>query len=616
MKYLVILCIIVVLNLFIKIMIQDYIDEISDLIHISDQILVIVLTILSLLIYYYYIFKKLLKPKPQEIIISLIIRTKNSISYSFKNFHLISLIIIFTLSVIVTLLIVWPVFLFFVELTFFIVYLILFITFIILFGINKQNKESKLEKTYFNDIEITNKEDLCTNHKNYVELLKSIIKDREKQKAYYSIALNGEWGSGKTSILKSLREELKLKHHIIFVNFWKLKNSQESIIEIEKQINNFFREVFLFVPLNKRIEIKEFFKIVSGRSNDKWSLLASLSSFFTKNTFKQDEKEFKEFIKIALNYSNKEKLIIIFDDIDRIYNKEDIFQFLKTIRYIIGHENIISITGISINHLKNFIEIDTTHNNKNEENQKLEEKQKLEFLHKIFSNIIDLPLEKKQDDIVLFLKNEILDKKRLEKFLEINEFSQKDFKEIKEEIKQFIKSEKIYELFNNFREVKLSFNDFFTKLLAMKNARDNINIIEMISPRTTLLLCILKNINNQIYYKLYDDFYNKFRVNYEYDYEDTQQDDFSFFLVNFIRKNILKCNQGTQEEGKEDFKRVIKLFEIIFEEKLIGKDIKEYWKCSKEIKLTDLPNNIDILYYERLKFYFVTNLKDYEFTVK
>jgi hypothetical protein len=117
-----------------------------------------------------------------------------------------------------------------------------------------------------NDIEISNlKEKDLLNTYPYVSLIKSIIEDKENTKSNNTlrIALYGDWGTGKSTILKTVEKEIrndeieqKSKTTTKFINFdaWKHSDSfrRSFLIEMSKNIkNNYFRNLFSFSKFGK-----------------------------------------------------------------------------------------------------------------------------------------------------------------------------------------------------------------------------------------------------------------------------------------------------------------------------------------------------------------------------
>ena len=72
--------------------------------------------------------------------------------------------------------------------------------------------------------------------KAYIDLLKNIIENQKNKKSGYSFAIDGEWGSGKTWVLKELEKQLldeKDNNYLIFhYNAWENDFYDEPLIAL------------------------------------------------------------------------------------------------------------------------------------------------------------------------------------------------------------------------------------------------------------------------------------------------------------------------------------------------------------------------------------------------
>ena len=75
--------------------------------------------------------------------------------------------------------------------------------------------------------------------KNKIVGVKNII-NSHNDNTFFSLALVGDWGSGKSSFLKKLKKEIELKNKdiVIYLNVWELENIQNILQEIEKEFDN------------------------------------------------------------------------------------------------------------------------------------------------------------------------------------------------------------------------------------------------------------------------------------------------------------------------------------------------------------------------------------------
>lgn len=216
-----------------------------------------------------------------------------------------------------------------------------------------------------------------------VEGIKNVIETKiDFLKKNNLIALYGEWGSGKSSIFKTLQNELNKDKYIpLIFQAWKYEkdsnlplslydfildniiNNEDSLKEVYKEgiregLYSFFRgTTFNFGILS--IDSEKIFKSYDEKKDN--SLYTLTENFLDK---------FKEQID---KYRNEKEIIIFIDDLDRC-DDENIINLLSALKLMFSVDNIIFVCGID----KKAIE-QTLLNKYNDE-----EKAK-KYLEKIFS---------------------------------------------------------------------------------------------------------------------------------------------------------------------------------------------------------------------------------------
>jgi hypothetical protein len=174
--------------------------------------------------------------------------------------------------------------------------------------------------------------------KDYAKHLTSLIEETNNKRSF-NIAINGAWGSGKTSFLNLMAKEMKNKpDKFITVNYnpWDFKEEKIIGLDLLKAIN---------LELADEVEVKTLFKglMTSLQSSNKstWNKVIP----FLINGF-SDEKSlnyYRQRIGQVLGKENK-KLIIFLDDLDRL-NGEEIIEVFKTIRNSFNIANTFFILG-------------------------------------------------------------------------------------------------------------------------------------------------------------------------------------------------------------------------------------------------------------------------------
>ena len=151
---------------------------------------------------------------------------------------------------------------------------------------------------------------------------KEILDRRKKELVYYNtllssekiLGIEAEWGSGKSFFVEQLIEERKCKERVININLL-LLDTKEIVPLLLKELGNILRKHGLYTIHSRRI--KRFFV-------DSTKMNSSFFDIFEKTTLADNIIEFKESIK-----DFKEEIIIIFDDLERINDKDKINKILN-----------------------------------------------------------------------------------------------------------------------------------------------------------------------------------------------------------------------------------------------------------------------------------------------
>ncbi|MCT4584476.1 MAG: KAP family NTPase [Peptostreptococcaceae bacterium] len=184
------------------------------------------------------------------------------------------------------------------------------------------------------------------------------------------VAIYGEWGSGKTSLMKNISKQLDDKYKVVFFEAWKYEKGDglntsllscildnigikdESITKSLRYINNYIKDnwtapIFYLIKKYTKIDLKELahemnIGEVLGKINNEFSEYDS--SFYNKiKKFEEDLKSIVE-TKLPKKLGGK-KLLVFIDDLDRCEPKHvldllsDIklfFSFSKDIVYFCG----------------------------------------------------------------------------------------------------------------------------------------------------------------------------------------------------------------------------------------------------------------------------------------
>lgn len=337
---------------------------------------------------------------------------------------------------------------------------------------------------------------------NQTDGVKNII-ENYKSDNFFSLALIGAWGSGKSSFLWNLQQQIT-KDKVIYLNVWKLENIQNILQEIEKEFDNIIFEcnkTGWAIHHLKSIFIRDYF--------------STLSKYFLENkininlSFSQTIQESKNEYNMLLKESLKDKKIVfMLDEIDRLDSKDDILNIFKVIRYLASFDKVFTITAIDI--------------------EKVGEKVGLDYTHKIFNSKYTIPITTKSE-IHDFLKVEI--SKKLSSFI-----TKKIFEKL---LRIKVKDKILIDYINTYREIKNCYNDTYILCQSLENGNKNWN--KYIDFEFIFILNLIKSLNFDFYIKIMKDktltnlvlgelFYKK--ITSSSNYSDTKEKDEEVYIEN------------------------------------------------------------------------------------
>jgi len=398
--------------------------------------------------------------------------------------------------------------------------------------------------------------------KKKIEPILNII-NTHQSKEFFSMALVGQWGIGKSSYLYNLKKELQNDNYeVVYINVWELEDLSNILKEVEKEFDNILFNNSLVLWINKL-----FYSIVG---KDYFSII---SKYFTKSSISLDVgltptlNEAKKHYNSLLNQIVSKKIILCIDEVDRLDNKNDILDVFKVIRYLTSFDSIFTITAIDIKQLENKLD-------------------NIEYIHKIFNLKYILPQHTKSE-LAKFLKDDIYD--GLKDFVNKDDFKKLiDYKE--QNTKQTIMS-----VFNNYREVKNSFNDTYLMIHTLKSQNTEWN--KYIRWEFIFILSIIKSTNFNMYLKImkddnlvtiFDNLYKKDDMTARLLEKDTSFKDIFENLQQCFDKNVLKPISILYHLLFTDRKN--------FEQYLyIYKHYKVYDFLITEEKYQEIINNVNII---------------------
>lgn len=163
------------------------------------------------------------------------------------------------------------------------------------------------------------------------------------EKESLTISVDGEWGSGKTTMSNFIIEEIKKNNNIEVMRF-----SPWMITELSKLLDYFFNELMkILININTEAkkddiknDLKKFFSMITPERVSFDAQIVKVS-YDTSNLFNFDESLYKLKENISSYIKNSEKkILIVVDDIDRLTNKE-LETFFRLIKGIADFDNLI-----------------------------------------------------------------------------------------------------------------------------------------------------------------------------------------------------------------------------------------------------------------------------------
>ncbi|MCG3686812.1 P-loop NTPase fold protein [Aliarcobacter butzleri] len=341
--------------------------------------------------------------------------------------------------------------------------ILLFLTFMILYFLEKDYEtiEKKDEFLLLDD-------DIYKElKKEEVVVVKNIIKSYSNN-SFFSLAIIGPWGSGKSSFLWNLKELIE-NDKVISLNVWELENIENIIQEIEKEFDNIIfesnKKEWFFHHL-KSIFIRNYFSTLSKYISED---VIKINLSFTQ-TIQESKRNYNDLLIKSLK---DKKIIIMLDEIDRLNNKEDILNIFKFIRYLSSFNKVFTITALDID--------------------KIGEQIGLDYTHKIFNSKYMLPKISKTD-LYNFLKDTISTKLSKSNFINKDDF-------IKILNNNFYGGKNLIDYINTYREIKNCYNDTYIlcKNLEEKEIKEWKNYIKF---EFIFTLNLIKSLNFDFYLKL------------------------------------------------------------------------------------------------------------------
>ena len=196
---------------------------------------------------------------------------------------------------------------------------------------------------------------LFDNRKSQCDLVANIIKNKKIISDGYSICISGEWGSGKTSFIEALLDNLKsdnqkneekVPYSVIRINALELENINTLIEYYFKALKNILDEKGAYSGFKSEYKemVNSFLKIASHDS---------IADYVTNKLYPQSDyrKSIEELDKLIKDVMKNERIIVVVDDIDRCSDKKAT-ETMFFVKEIATRSNCVSFFLVEYNKLK------------------------------------------------------------------------------------------------------------------------------------------------------------------------------------------------------------------------------------------------------------------------
>lgn len=209
----------------------------------------------------------------------------------------------------------------------------------------------------------------------FIELIKNIIANQSSNGSGYSIAIDGEWGYGKTWILQELKAQLDNRYLIFHYNAWENDFYEEPLVAILSVMIDSLKELKTINETDGNAKIiaktiSSLLEIVGTITEKRCGITISdaLESIKETGNTISDKKLEKSDFNTLLSLSNalskiketmheiskKYRLIFIIDELDRCL-PEYAIKVLERIHHICNGFQIVQIIAIDKSHLADSI---------------------------------------------------------------------------------------------------------------------------------------------------------------------------------------------------------------------------------------------------------------------
>lgn len=215
---------------------------------------------------------------------------------------------------------------------------------------------------------------------NYVSNLLSLMPKSRLKKESLAIGISGNWGSGKTSFLKSMQKQMDADYRVVSFNPWTCTDKEQIISQFFALMSNQTEDN------NGSLQdaIQKYRDIVLDA--DIHPSLTFLAKILPLNKREDTLESLKDKIEETIATDDSKPFAIFIDDLDRLEGNE-LFEVLRLIRITANFRNVVFIVAYDRDYICNVL------------NESKNIKRAEEYIQKIFHLEVSLP--KFEDETLL-----------------------------------------------------------------------------------------------------------------------------------------------------------------------------------------------------------------------
>lgn len=217
------------------------------------------------------------------------------------------------------------------------------------------------------------------NRRQYVEIVRQVIENKIDSKAGYSLAIDGQWGSGKTYVLQMLEKQFETRALVFHYNAWERDYYDEPLVALASVLWERLKEMEAEKKTEKKTEKN---RLLSGKETKE--ILRSIGRVVSvllesqigvniadvikeanravenskssplSDKWKPLSDTVRELHKALADLSEKTPVILVVDELDRCL-PEYAVKVLERLHHIVGETQIILIIAVDASRLAHSI---------------------------------------------------------------------------------------------------------------------------------------------------------------------------------------------------------------------------------------------------------------------